>query len=103
MGFWSSYLAYAHDNPEGYWFRRKIWGWGWTPVTWQGWAVTIGAIALIVAAALTLDEGATPQDMAFTFFLPILLVVSALIGIAYKTGEPPKWQWGFPKKDEHSL
>jgi hypothetical protein len=30
------YIEYLKDNPQGYWFKRKVWGWGWTPVTWQG-------------------------------------------------------------------
>lgn len=28
------------------WFRAKRYGWGWRPVTWQGWAV----VAVWVAA-----------------------------------------------------
>lgn len=30
-----NYLDYIRDNPHGYWFKRKLYGWGWTPVTWQ--------------------------------------------------------------------
>jgi hypothetical protein len=32
-------------KPE--WFKKRTWGWGLTPVTWQGWAFTLGAAALI--------------------------------------------------------
>lgn len=43
------YLSYLHDNPKGYWFKAKPFGWGWTPVTWQGWLVILVYIALILA------------------------------------------------------
>jgi hypothetical protein len=32
------------------WFRARTgrFSWGWTPVTWQGWLVTLGLALLIV-------------------------------------------------------
>lgn len=30
------------------WFRRKRMGFGVTPQTWQGWAVTLAAVVVIV-------------------------------------------------------
>ncbi len=32
------------DRP---WFKRKTYGWGWTPVSWQGWLVTLGLVVVI--------------------------------------------------------
>ena len=26
------YIAYLKDNPQGYWFKAKLYGWGWVPV-----------------------------------------------------------------------
>lgn len=101
MDYFKDLIAYHKDNPQGYWFKRKLYGWGWTPVTWQGWLVTFGFIATILLFATALDETATARDAAFTFFLPILLLTVAFIRIAYKKGEPPKWQWGIPKKEDH--
>lgn len=37
-------------NPIERWFRPKTFGFGWTPVTWEGWAVTLGAVLLVVGA-----------------------------------------------------
>lgn len=31
------------------WFRRKTLGLGWTPCTWQGWAVVLGFVVLTLA------------------------------------------------------
>ena len=43
-----------------YWFRPKRYGYGATPVTWQGWALTFAAPGLIVAAVAAMAAlGAT--------------------------------------------
>ena len=92
------YLNYLKDNPQGYWFKAKIFGWGWVPVKWQGWAVVLVYLILILAFGLTLDEKSTDREVMFTFVLPIVLLTAILIRICYKKGEKPHWQWGLPKK-----
>lgn len=88
------YIPYAKDNPERLWFKRKLYGWGWTPVTWEGWLVTLVYVLLVIAAALTIDEGSPTKEIIFTFVLPTVLLTGAFIRIACKKGERPKWQWG---------
>ena len=95
-----AYIEYLKDNPEGYWFKRKVFGWGWPPVKWQGWLVTALYIAGVLFFAFTIDESSPPSEGAFMFFLPLLLLTAAIITIAYKKGEKPKWQWGLPKNEE---
>ncbi len=92
--WWAIYIEYARDNPKGYWFKRKLYGFGWTPVTWQGWVVTGGYVALVLLFALTLDESSSPREVAFTYILPVIILTTLLISIAYKKGERPRWQWG---------
>lgn len=36
------------NNPKP-WFRPRVTGTGWTPVSWQGWLVTLTFCALIIA------------------------------------------------------
>lgn len=96
------YLAYLKDNPNHYWFKRKLYGWGWTPVTWQGWTVTLLYVILVIAFALTIDERSSDREVVFTFVLPVTLLTIALIRICYKKGEKPRWQWGF-HADENNL
>lgn len=88
------YIPYARDNPKNLWFKRKLYGWGWTPVTWQGWLMTAVYVGLVTASALTIDENSPPQEVAFTFILPAVLLTIAFIRIAYKKGESPRWTWG---------
>jgi hypothetical protein len=39
---------------NGPWFRVKRSGLGWTPITWEGWLVTVLGAAAFIAADLAL-------------------------------------------------
>jgi hypothetical protein len=95
------YIAYLKDNPEGLWFKRKLYGWGWTPVRWQGWMVILAYVLLILALVLTREKdiAGNPESGSnfLTFALPIIVLTALLITICYKKGEKPRWQWGWPK------
>ena len=96
------YINYIKDNPQGYWFKAKLYGWGLTPGKWQGWLVILVYIALILTLVLTREEtipGNPDSGNNFlTFALPIILLTILLIFICYKKGEKPRWQWGPPKR-----
>ncbi len=92
------YVRYAADNPNHYWFKRKLYGWGWTPVTWQGWLVTGVYILSVVAFGLTIDDYSPAREIAFTFVIPALLLTIAFLRIVYTKGESPRWQWGIEDK-----
>ena len=103
MNPFQAYVDYVKDNPRHYWFKRKLFGWGWTPVTWQGWAVVLLYVAGLLAFSFTRDENSPPNEAAFTFFLPAILMTATFLLIAYKKGEKPKWQWEIPKKKSDGL
>jgi hypothetical protein len=84
------------------WFRAKNYGWGWYPVTWQGYLVTILyvlAIFKIAFRAVKITEATNDSDSTFLWnYLPPLLVISlVMIWICYKTGEKPEWRWNGKK------
>lgn len=95
------YLDYLKKNPEGYWFKRKIWGWGWVPATWQGWSVTFLYIILISVLVFMreefIPENPDSGSNFLVFGLPVILLTALFILISYRKGEKPKWQWGLPK------
>ncbi len=95
------YLDYIQDNPEHYWFKRKIWGWGWVPATWQGWFTTALYIALVSLLALVREEVIPGNPDSGSNFLvsglPFIVLTVLFIFILYTKGEKPKWQWGLPK------
>lgn len=100
MNTFKKYIDYLKDNPEGYWFKRKLYGWGWTPATWQGWTITATFVLFLIILAFSIDSNATPREFSLAFVLPAIILTAMLIQIAYKKGEKPKWMWGFPKNDE---
>lgn len=77
------------------WFRRKTYGWGWTPITWQGWTVTFVFIAiplLVKYIMKILDYSKFIQNFALFATLPLVLVGLTVVCLRY--GEKPRWQWG---------
>ncbi|PIR77937.1 MAG: hypothetical protein COU28_04330 [Candidatus Magasanikbacteria bacterium CG10_big_fil_rev_8_21_14_0_10_36_16] len=96
------YIDYIKDNPEGLWFKRKLYGWGWVPVKWQGWFIILIFLGFILWTGHSL--GASNQEPTLNeldwFFAKIAIAVFLLLFICYKKGEKPRWQWGIPKKDD---
>ncbi|MFA5247623.1 MAG: hypothetical protein WC415_00015 [Patescibacteria group bacterium] len=96
------YIKYLKDNPQGYWFKAKLYGWGWTPAKWQGWCVIFLYIVLILGLVFTRENdipGNPDSGSNFlTFALPIIILTVLLVIVAYKKGEKPRWQWGLPKE-----
>jgi drug/metabolite transporter (DMT)-like permease len=88
------YINYLKDNPEGYWFKRKLYGWGWVPVRWQGWLVVLVGIAFVFAG-ICVGEA---DDAPGAALLGILLMVAIILFFGFWKGEKPRWQWGIPDK-----
>ncbi|HML07703.1 MAG TPA: hypothetical protein VK430_06190 [Xanthobacteraceae bacterium] len=79
-----------------YWFKPKRYGYGATPVTWQGWAVTLGSVVAIVVAALLLLHNGDKGPGAWMAFFAIEAVVIAILWIISrrKTDGEWRWRWG---------
>lgn len=91
------YRAYIKDNPKGYWFKAKIYGWGWTPVKWQGWFVILGFVAWIALS----EKYFLIDGNVFGFFASLILGMVLLFTITCLKGEKPHWRWGLPRKTKN--
>lgn len=82
------------------WFKRKSYGWGWTPCTWEGW-VSIGLyIGLLCLNFSRYDQNLYSKDnMPMSYIVETILLTAILIIVCYVKGETPKWQWGKKKDD----
>ena len=95
-------------NKRKLWFRAKEFGWGWYPVSWQGWTVTLAYSVLIplsiiifgiwLGAAVPGGLSARGTLFAIFEFLAFLIVATGiLLRLCYRHGERPRWRWGKKK------
>lgn len=70
------------------WFKRKCYGWGWYPHTWQGWLVILIWVILFVFTISKFDHEWL-KNLVF-----VIILTAILIWVCYKRGEKPKWSWG---------
>jgi hypothetical protein len=83
-------------DKRSFWFPAKRYGWGWgPPSTWQGWAVLVGFMVLLVAGSVLIS----PAKHIGWHFAFVTALSAALVGICYAKGEPPKWRWGEGRDD----
>jgi ABC-type phosphate/phosphonate transport system permease subunit len=80
------------------WFRAKNYGWGWYPVTWEGWLVTILFVLFITFRANKVSQMFdTDSSFIFRYFFEISFSIIPLLVICYLKGEKPEWRWGKKK------
>ncbi|MCA9361514.1 hypothetical protein KC845_03070 [Candidatus Kaiserbacteria bacterium] len=95
--FIKKYFDYLRDNPEGYWFKSKLYGWGWVPVKWQGWLVVLFGVGILLAGIYIGEADDAPGAMLLGF----ILMLAVILFFGWKKGERPRWQWGLEdKKDD---
>lgn len=84
---------------EKLWFKAKNYGWGWTPITWQGWLIILFWIIINVFSFVNTDITAHSGSDTLIIFSPVFIISTiVLIFICYKKGEKPRWRWGEDKK-----
>jgi amino acid transporter len=77
------------------WFKAKRYGYGWTPATWQGWAVVIIYLEFVVWDFLRIDQMShSASDTARPFVVQVIIASLVLCLVSYLTGEKPRWRWG---------
>ena len=94
MNYFKRYSEYLNNNPKGYWFKRKLYGWGWVPVKWQGWLVVAISIAILMAGIYIGEIDDAPGAAGIGLVLMIVLILF----FGFWKGEKPRWQWGSDKK-----
>ena len=75
------------DGPE--WFAPKRYGFGAVPITWQGWAITIGFAAILVALSMALRRHPVQLIAAIVPIATVFIVICAKT-----TRGGWRWRWG---------
>lgn len=77
------------------WFRRKKYGFGWVPCTWQGWFIIALYLLVIFGNIARIDKYSHSVSGTLLNILPVEIIATAiLIAVCYAMGEEPRWQWG---------
>jgi len=77
MNFLSRYIRYLKDNPEQYWFKRRAYGWGWVPATWQGWLTLLVFLGIFLWLFVPFVNGLEPTGTETFWFLTKMLIWAA--------------------------
>jgi len=80
-----------------YWFKPKRYGYGATPVTWEGWAATVAAI-LIVAGSVVAMNLLIERENAFAWGAWAMAVAAVTFWFVQfsrrRTDGEWRWRWG---------
>lgn len=90
MNIIREYVEYHEGNSQDYWFKRKLYGWGWKPVKWQGWLVVAISLAIFFGGVYIGEINDAPGAASLGF----IIMLSLLFFFGYTKGEKPRWQWG---------
>ncbi|HET7281257.1 MAG TPA: hypothetical protein VFI67_02945 [Sphingomicrobium sp.] len=75
------------DGPE--WFVPKRYGYGATPVTWQGWTLTFGFVAIVFLLSIIFRHRVI---LLFAALAPFLIAFIVICARTTKGGW--RWRWG---------
>jgi hypothetical protein len=85
-----------------YWFKPKRFGYGFYPISWEGWLcifIFVGFIILAMWIDNLFNPLITNQD-AWRFFLDVIILASiATFFFEKKTAGKLKWNWSWEDKE----
>jgi uncharacterized membrane protein len=78
------------------WFKQKRYGFGATPASWEGWALTAAYFAGLAALGVWLGNGASVVDGKFTTFAIVVAALTMVfLVVCWRTTEGGlRWRWG---------
>lgn len=88
-----------------YWFKPKVFGYGATPATWEGWAITAGycvVIAIVTLAAILLIESRGVAGavlwVLWAVWGTVLIVATAVLVTVSKRRTEGEWRWRWGRR-----
>jgi len=91
---------YTHAMSK-YWFKPKSYGYGFFPVSWEGWLCTIGLVIVILLSGYSngVFSENQPTNQQFVRFLLDVFIFAGLATFFFekKMKEPLQWRWGRKK------
>jgi hypothetical protein len=86
---------------QQYWFKPKTYGYGATPVTWEGWAFMIGYLVFIVAMSVALLAN-QPGVEAWLTWIAVLVPATIAITLLARQKTEGEWRWRWGRKNSRN-
>jgi peptidoglycan biosynthesis protein MviN/MurJ (putative lipid II flippase) len=88
---------------NAFWFQPKAYGYGATPSSWEGWAVTAVYIVVVIAISLILEYRVRTFPSWAVGLAVIAVATVAFVWIGVKKTEGGwHWRWGPPPSHDAS-
>jgi hypothetical protein len=75
-----------------YWFKPREYGYGATPVTWEGWVVTVITVFIVVMASMLAPVLGQGRSGGFTALVVDVLAIVAFLMISHRKTDG-EWRW----------
>ena len=83
-----------------YWFKPKRYGYGFYPISWEGWVFTLVLLGAIFASAYInnffTDSVSIKQGLRYLLDIAFIMGLFSILAKGKTKGEL-KWQWGRKK------
>ncbi|MDH5533226.1 MAG: hypothetical protein OEX81_02235 [Candidatus Pacebacteria bacterium] len=80
-----------------YWFKSKRFGWGFVPISWEGWlsvALLLGLIYLVAYLNGIFEEPVTTKQILSYLFDVFLIILISLPYHQKRSRDKIRWRWG---------
>jgi hypothetical protein len=80
-----------------YWFKSKRFGWGFVPISWEGWLMVFILVGLMMLSGYLNNIFTEPVSIkdSFAFLFDVALIILASMPIHLKKSkDKPRWRWG---------
>ena len=84
-----------------YWFKPRCYGYGATPITWEGWLVTLACIAIVIGSIVAMNLLADRSNFAawMTWAVVIVGITLCFVSVSRRrTDGEWRWRWGAKEK-----
>jgi hypothetical protein len=78
-----------------YWFKPRRFGYGATPVTWQGWVLVLVCLAIVAGCVAILEFSG--HSLGGCVAAAVIFVVAIAVAVRWswlKTEGEWRWRWG---------
>jgi hypothetical protein len=95
-------------NP--YWFKPKVFGYGASPTTWEGWLVVVGYCAVVGLVTLMMLIASEPGKVSvsvfwalWTVWLVVVAIATTVLAVVSKRRTDGEWRWRWGRSANRSF